>query len=300
MPGALAGCALLPPSAPGGEGRQDTVSKGRGQQQPEWESCNEGLLQCATVEARSTGTIPSASRSLSRSSSARPRATSSARSSSTRAAPDCPGWTTTGYHPRGATGIAVKEHYDVIAWDPRGVGGSTAVECLDTTSMDDYLYGAPSAGAGRGSDEWIAAETSAQAAFGKSCAENTGDLLANVDTASTLRDLDMLRQITGDEKLNYLGNLYGTYVGALYAEMYPEKVGRMVLDGGYDPTVTSAEIDLAQATGMERLLRSYPESCLAASDCPLSGTPEAAMQQIRTVLDTGWRRRPARPPTAGR
>lgn len=96
------------------------------------------------------------------------------------------------------------------------------------------------------------------------------------------------------------GIYYGTYVGALYADMYPEKVGRMVLDGGYDPTVTSAEIDLAQATGMERLLRSYPESCLAASDCPLSGTPEAAMQQIRTVLDTGWRRRPARPPTAGR
>ncbi|MFV0433979.1 MAG: alpha/beta hydrolase [Leucobacter sp.] len=180
----------------------------------------------------------------------------------------------------------VQAAYDVIGWDPRGVAASTPVECLDAAEMDDYLFGIDEhADLEVGSDEWIDASLRETEEFGAACQNRTGPLLGNVDTASTVRDLDMLRSIVGDDALNYLGFSYGTYIGARYADAYPERVGRLVLDGAMDPTSTLADVVREQTLGFEQALRAYVTDCLGRSDCPLAGDVDQGMGQIRSLLD---------------
>lgn len=183
---------------------------------------------------------------------------------------------------------AVLDDYDLIGWDPRGVGDSSAVACLDAAGLDDYLFGLgdeADADLEIGSDAWIDAAYTESEAFGLACAENTGALLGHVDTASTVQDLDMLRAIAGDPQLNYLGYSYGTYIGARYADAYPEKVGRMVLDGAMDPTTTEYEVVKEQTLGFEQALEAYLADCLKRSDCPFTGPVSRGMQQIGAQLD---------------
>lgn len=289
----LTGCALLPQiGATGGGDAPEQSSEGNAyvNQEPEWTTCHEDGLVCAAVEAPLDWDDPegeSITLSLIK------REAEGTKLGSLFYNPGGPGFSGVDdysvSHP-GATGIAVKEHYDVISWDTRGVAGvlgsSTPVECLDATGLDDYLYGGSEASSNaRGSEEWVAAKVAAAGEFSAACAERTGDLLAHVDTRSTVQDLEMLRQIVGDEQLNFLGEDYGTYIGALYADTYPDKVGRMVLDGALDPSVTNFEVSLAQAAGMERMLRMYVEDCLKQTDCPLTGTTDEALQSIRTIMD---------------
>ncbi|NYD68556.1 alpha/beta hydrolase [Agromyces atrinae] len=183
-----------------------------------------------------------------------------------------------------ATSERLQEAYDVVGFDPRGVGRSSAVSCLEPAEMDDYLYGIIDAP--RGSDEWIAAARESATAFGEACAENTGALLGQVDTISAARDMDLLRAILGDEKLNFLGYSYGTFLGATYAELYPEKVGRLVLDGAIDPAATNAEVSGAQAEGFEGALRAYLTFCLDQDECSFDGTADEAMATVRALLDS--------------
>lgn len=186
----------------------------------------------------------------------------------------------------GAVSAAVREQYDVIGWDPRGVGQSSAVQCLDDAGLDEAFYGLGEAVEFEvGSDAWISASAEEAAEFGAACLENTGPLLEFVDTASTVQDLDMLRAIVGDERLNYLGYSYGTYIGARYADSYPERVGRVVLDGAIDPTSTSNEVVREQTRGFEASLRSYVTDCLTHDECPVSGTVDEAMSQWGALLD---------------
>jgi len=181
-----------------------------------------------------------------------------------------------------AVGPPLQERYDVVGFDPRGVGRSSAVACYDDAQMDDYLYGIVPAE--RGSDEWIDLVGSAAADFGEACAEKTGDLLGQVDTVNAARDLDLLRAILGDEQLNYLGYSYGTFLGATYAELFPDKVGRLVLDGAIDPSSSDTEVTQAQAVGFEQALRAYLEDCLTGSDCPFDGSVDASMDEVGRLL----------------
>ncbi|QIM19849.1 alpha/beta hydrolase [Leucobacter coleopterorum] len=181
---------------------------------------------------------------------------------------------------------AVQRDYDVVGWDPRGVGKSTPVTCLDAAGMDEYLFGlSPADKLPEGSDEWIAAAEKESAEFGAACAESSGALLGHVSTASTVQDLNMMRAIVGDPKLNYLGYSYGTFIGARYADAYPDKVGRMVLDGAMDPTTSLGEVVREQTLGFELALRAYVTDCLKRSDCPLSGSVDEAMASIGNLLD---------------
>jgi pimeloyl-ACP methyl ester carboxylesterase len=103
--------------------------------------------------------------------------------------------------------------------------------------------------------------------------------------------MDMLRAVLGDKKLNFLGYSYGTQLGATYAGLFPERVGRLVLDGGIDVTLTSEETSAGQAVGFENAMRAYVEDCLAdAGSCPLTGSVDDGMQQIRRVLDNAFER----------
>ena len=181
-----------------------------------------------------------------------------------------------------ATDEKVQAGFDVVGFDPRGVGRSTPVSCYDDADMDAYLYDLPDAP--RGTDEWIAELETAAASFGAACAESTGALLEYVDTENAARDLDLLRATLGDEKLNYLGYSYGTFLGATYAELYPDKVGRLVLDGALDPSTSNFEVTKTQAVGFENALRAYLEACLAGAECPFTGSVDTAMDTVAALL----------------
>ncbi len=185
-----------------------------------------------------------------------------------------------------ATDDRLQASYDIVGFDPRGVGRSSAVTCLEPAEMDEYLYGIPPESAPRGSDAWLAELEASAVEFATACAENTGDLLANVDTGQAARDLDLLRAVLGDKKLNYLGYSYGTFLGATYAELYPGKVGRLVLDGAVDPSTSNFEVTKVQAQGFESALRAYLTDCLEGSDCPFQGSVDDAMATIRALLES--------------
>lgn len=186
----------------------------------------------------------------------------------------------------GAAGRALQQEFDVMSWDPRGVGQSSAVTCLDDAEMDDWLYGTgATAGLEEGTQEWVDAALQENEKYGEACLKATGPLLGHVDTESTVHDLDMLRAIVGDDKLNYLGYSYGTYIGARYADAYPDRVGRMVLDGAMDPTSSEAETVREQTRGFELALRAYMTDCLSRKECPVSGSVDEAMAQWRAMLD---------------
>jgi pimeloyl-ACP methyl ester carboxylesterase len=180
---------------------------------------------------------------------------------------------------------SVLARYDVIGFDPRGVGRSTPVVCYtDPKKQDQLLYGTydqpyGSAGWAKQLDQrekdWVAA-----------CQKNTGDLLGHLDAASVARDMDVIRAVLGDTEMHYLGYSYGTYLGTMYAQLFPQKVGRMVLDGAIDPQVDQLDALATQMAGFDSALKAYLTDCLAKKSCPFSGTPDQAMTQVRTVLDT--------------
>ncbi|MGO4784679.1 alpha/beta hydrolase [Cryobacterium sp. W22_MBD10_FK3] len=181
-----------------------------------------------------------------------------------------------------ATSAALQERYDIVGFDPRGVGESSAVSCYEPAQMDEYLYGLSDAE--RGTDAWIQELETSAVDFAAACADKTGALLGEVDTQSAARDLDLMRAVLGDTQLNYLGFSYGTFLGATYAELYPDKVGRLVLDGALDPSTSNFEVTSTQALGFENALRAYLTDCLAGSDCPFDGTVDDAMATISALL----------------
>jgi pimeloyl-ACP methyl ester carboxylesterase len=184
-----------------------------------------------------------------------------------------------------ATDERLQSRFDIVGFDPRGVNRSTAVSCYDDPrQLDEYLYAlSPN---DRGSDAWIADLSAANEKLGQQCLEYTGDLLQYVDTVSAARDLDLLRAILGDEKINYLGYSYGTLLGATYADLYPGNTGRMVFDGAVDPATSEFDVTATQAQGFESAMRAYLEQCLGGSDCPFRGSVDDAMDDIRAILDS--------------
>ena len=187
--------------------------------------------------------------------------------------------------------------YDVVGFDPRGVGRSTAVDCLTDAEVDADR-------AGKNNTPISEASTAAEAQadvvddateLKGECEASTGTpgLLDHIDTVSAARDLDVLRAVVGDGPLSYLGYSYGTYLGATYADLFPGNVGRMVLDGAVDPALTADQLALGQAQGFENALRTYVEECQAGRGCPLTGDADTGIQQVRDFLDA-TRSRPVR------
>ena len=181
-----------------------------------------------------------------------------------------------------AVGADIIENYDVIGFDPRGVGSSTAVTCYDAPQMDDYLYGIPAAA--RGTAEWEAELLESHKAFAEACDANSDGILPYITTINAARDMDLIRAVLGDKQLNYLGYSYGTFLGATYAKLYPEKAGRLVLDGAIDPAVPGLEVGATQALGFESALRAYMQDCLDSGSCPFNGTVDEAMADLGALL----------------
>jgi len=177
-------------------------------------------------------------------------------------------------------GDEIRASYDIVGFDPRGVGQSTAVACGDDALVDDFFTADPP----MENQADIEAAREKARLFGEACLAATGPLLGEVDTVSAARDMDLIRAVLGDSELYYAGFSYGTFLGATYADLYPENVGRMVLDGALDPSMSNDDLIIGQAIGFENALRAYVAYCQATSGCPLTGDVDAGMAQIAEIV----------------
>jgi pimeloyl-ACP methyl ester carboxylesterase len=166
--------------------------------------------------------------------------------------------------------------YDIVGFDPRGVGRSAPIRCLTDDEMDaNYASDAKP-------DDAQELETLIKDAqdYVAKCEKNTKNLTA-YSTESAARDMDVIRAVLGDKKLNYLGKSYGTYLGTIYAQLFPDKVGRVVLDGAIDPDATPLQQSITQAVGFDNALDAFIKDCLQLDSCPL---PMGATKQYFTNL----------------
>jgi pimeloyl-ACP methyl ester carboxylesterase len=168
------------------------------------------------------------------------------------------------------------ERYDLVGWDPRGTAGSTPVQCFDEgDDFDRYL----ASDASPDNDEELRVQISQDRAFGQACLNASGSLLRHVSTTETVRDLDLLRGLMGDNKINYLGFSYGTRIGSLYAQMYPKRVGHLVLDGAVDIT----DSPVSQLDGFERAIGNFASWC-AKQQCALGGSRGEVLRSVSDLL----------------
>ncbi|MDO4607470.1 MAG: alpha/beta hydrolase [Bowdeniella nasicola] len=171
--------------------------------------------------------------------------------------------------------------YSVTGFDPRGVGQSTAVECLSDHERDEFR----SKTADPSTDEGAAETYRIMADYTQKCIQKSGELLNYVGTENAARDMDILRAVVGGKStLDYLGFSYGTLLGATYADLFPQRVGRFVLDGALDPTISNIDLARGQARGFEQALRAFVEDCQAGKGCPLTGDVDAGVGQVRELL----------------
>ncbi|WP_210503445.1 alpha/beta hydrolase [Nocardioides xinjiangensis] len=172
--------------------------------------------------------------------------------------------------------------FDVVGFDPRGVGRSAPVDCLSDAELDAYLAGDPTPD----TPAEQADHREAVLSFGEQCAEGSGPVVGHVTTTEAARDMDVLRSALGEEQLAYFGASYGTKLGATYAELFPERVGRFVLDGAVDVSLDARQLALEQATGFETALRAYVQNCLDSTDnCFLGDTVDEGMATISGLLE---------------
>ncbi|GII94736.1 alpha/beta hydrolase [Sinosporangium siamense] len=175
----------------------------------------------------------------------------------------------------------VRERFDVVGFDPRGVGESAPVRCLSARELDDYmsLDNSPD-----GPEEVSEFERGSRR-FAAGCESESARLLPYVGTVNVARDLDVLRSALGDKGLTYLGKSYGTLIGAVYADLFPARVRALVLDGAVDPSLSSIEVNLTQARGFETAYRAFLEDCFKAADCPFRGRDvDGAMREVTELL----------------
>jgi pimeloyl-ACP methyl ester carboxylesterase len=179
---------------------------------------------------------------------------------------------------------AVLDRFDVVGFDPRGVGGSEpAVHCMTGRQLDQYYDTDDTPG----TPAQLSAIVSQSKLFASECARNAGSLLPYVGTQNAARDLDVLRAALGESKLTYLGKSYGTYLGAWYAQLFPRHVRALVLDGALDPDATPTDINLTQAEGFEVALHSFAANCMASRSCPLGHDQpvSAGIAKLQALLD---------------
>ena len=170
------------------------------------------------------------------------------------------------------------DRYDIVGFDPRGVNRSAPISCL-TDAQTDESYASDSKVDSTAEFKKAIADSKD---FIAKCEANTKHL-KNYSTASAARDMDILREALGDSKLNYMGKSYGTYLGALYATLFPNNIGRVVLDGAVDPNISDLEMSESQAVGFDLALNSFITDCLSRKNCPLQGDIVEATNQLLSL-----------------
>jgi pimeloyl-ACP methyl ester carboxylesterase len=266
-------------------------------QKVKWKDCRGGF-ECARIDVPLDYADPGG-KTIEISVNRRPAGSDSKRIGSLLVNPGGPGASGLNYA-RAGSGVvseSLLERYDLVGFDPRGVGDSTPVTCFSDAETDTFL-------AADGSPDTPAEEqrlVDLAKEFGERCAERSGDLLGHVSTVEAARDLDVLRAVLGDERLTFLGKSYGSYLGATYAGLFPDRVGRLVLDGALDPNLDSEALNKGQALGFEGALTAFVDDCLRRSGCPLPDGRARALTAVQGLLDDIDRRpldaEPGRPLT---
>jgi pimeloyl-ACP methyl ester carboxylesterase len=169
--------------------------------------------------------------------------------------------------------------FDLVGFDPRGVGLSTPVECISDEMKEQMVASEPRPVSAEQVDEAFA--LAEEVAGG--CAEEYGDALGTFNTVDTARDMDRLREALGDEQLTYLGYSYGTTLGSTYAELFPDKVRALVLDAAVDPDSDPVPDAEQSAAGLEAGFDAFAQNCVGLiAGCPIGGNPRAFVEELLT------------------
>ena len=191
------------------------------------------------------------------------------------------------YYAGQGIGEAVVNAYDIVALDPRGVGDSTPVFCMTDEEKDKYNAGSETEGTDADSPQSAIAEVQEDSReFAQGCRDHSGAIFEHIDTVSAARDFDMVRSILGQDKLNLLGYSYGTFLGATYAGLYPAQVGRFVLDGALDPSLSVDEVSSMQMRGLDASLQQWITDCATQASCPMGRTKDEGIANVRSFLES--------------
>lgn len=178
----------------------------------------------------------------------------------------------------------LRARYDLVSFDPRGVGASNGVTCLDAGAMEEMAERDDTPDDG---DDEVRAVLKSRQEYAAACARESGRMLPHVGTEDAARDMDLMRHLLGDDKLHYFGISYGTELGGVYAHLFPEHVGRAVLDGVVDPTLDPLEEALAQAGGFQLAFDHFAEWCVRTG-CSLGDSADevaAVVMELEAALD---------------
>jgi pimeloyl-ACP methyl ester carboxylesterase len=178
-------------------------------------------------------------------------------------------------------GEALRERFDIVGFDPRGVNSSTAVRCID--NLDGRAEVDPSPDNATELKALIKSERN----YAKACAQRNEALLPYLSTENVARDLDLIRSAIGDDKLTYLGFSYGTLIGSTYADMFPDHIRAMVLDGAIDPALDLKQSRLNQAKAFDAALANFLKDCAARTTCAFheGGRTAQAFDSLMARID---------------
>lgn len=175
----------------------------------------------------------------------------------------------------------LRDGFDLVSFDPRGVGESEAVVCLADAEIDaDGQHRVRSPRTAEEERDYLRRAKEYAAA----CRERAGDLLPYLRTEDAARDLDVLRHALGDDQLHYFGSSYGTKLGGVYAALFPERVGRTVFDAVVDPSRDVVQRALGQTAGFQVALDNYLADCVRQGDCPAGDSPQEGNEIITALL----------------
>ncbi|MGH9081188.1 MAG: alpha/beta hydrolase [Acidimicrobiales bacterium] len=173
---------------------------------------------------------------------------------------------------------AVRRSFDIVSFDPRGTGNSQPLDCGTSPAAAASVVPVPAAG-GR-----PLPGTPVYAAMARACLQRAPELAPFVDTVDTARDLDRIRQALGLSKLDYYGLSYGTVLGAVYADLFPHRVGRFVLDGAVDVGASLTTQAEQEAPAAEQSLDHLLATCASAPACPLGDDPQSFYRSLSSTL----------------
>ncbi len=183
---------------------------------------------------------------------------------------------------------AIRQRFDLVSFDPRGTGASRPISCVDDATYDRVLAQDPTPNS---PDQLLSFYngTNGPVDLVQACIDKQGAWLAQVGTRNTVRDLEALRVAIGEPKLTFLGYSYGTVMGAVYAQMYPDRVRAMVLDGAVNLSSSAASELHDNAAGFEQALDAFLADCAARTSCPFHrhGNPRGALDQLRQQFESG-------------
>jgi pimeloyl-ACP methyl ester carboxylesterase len=175
----------------------------------------------------------------------------------------------------------VRRRFDLVGFDPRGVGRSSPIDCVGDRELDTFIGGVDATPDTPAEEQALIAEAKK---FADGCAAKNAKIIGHVSTVEAARDMDILRAALGESTINYLGASYGTFIGATYAGLFPGHMGRFVLDGPVPPDLTAQEIGAGQAKGFEVATQAYVDNCVTDRDCPVGQSRDQGMQWIRDFL----------------